>query len=253
MQGTWRRPGRARWAVWTAQVSEPGCFDRAHGNACPGPITSKFSKDICEYRAGPDIIGCNKRRESAVSANPARDGRFREILDENRRVIQLYCARRLPPADANEASADVFVVAWQKRDKIPDGDQARPWLYGIARNVVRNHARGGRRRIRLSAKALAVGEVSPADPEQQVVRRLEDRLVAEAIAQLSERDREILMLHAWEDLTAAEIAVALELSPTAAHMRLQRAVDRLAKSLQKAGYDPTISDRPRALGEGGGR
>ena len=185
--------------------------------------------------------------------SPTSDDRFRQVLDENHRAIQLYCARRLAPADANEASADVFVVAWQKRKAIPEGGQARPWLYGIARNVVRNHARGVRRRTRLSAKALAISEVAPSDPELQVVRRLEDRLVGEAAEQLSERDREILMLHAWEDLTVAEIAVALDLSPTAAHMRLQRALKRLAKALQKSGYEPPLSDRPRAVGEGGGQ
>jgi len=142
-------------------------------------------------------------------------------------------------------------VAWKKRDGIPLGDEARPWLYGIARNVVRNHARSGQRRIRLNSKALAVSELMPADPEMQVVRRLEDRLVAEAAAQLSDRDREILMLHAWEDLSVADIAVALELSATAAHMRLQRALKRLAKALERAGYQPPIPDRPRAAGEGG--
>jgi len=190
---------------------------------------------------------------AAVGDSSTSDERFRQILDENHRAIQLFCARRLPPDDANEASADVFVVAWQKRDVIPGGAEARPWLYGIARNVVRNHARGGRRRIRLSAKAFAVSDVAASDPELQVVRRVEDRLVGEATNQLSERDQEIVMLYAWEDLTVAEIATALDLSATAAHMRLQRALKRLAKALQKVGYEPPVSDRPRAAGEGGGR
>jgi RNA polymerase sigma-70 factor (ECF subfamily) len=188
-----------------------------------------------------------------MGSSPPNDERFRRILDDNHRAIQLYCARRLSPADAHEASADVFVVAWQKRDSIPEESQARPWLYGIARNVVRNHARGARRRTRLGAKVLAISEVAPSDPELQVVRRLEDRLVGRAVEQLSERDREILMLHAWEDLTVAEIAVALDLSPTATHMRLQRALKRLAKELQRSGYEPPLSDRPRAVGEGGGK
>lgn len=162
---------------------------------------------------------------------PTSNGRFRQILDEHSHAIQLYCARRLSAADANEASVDVFVVAWQKRDQIPDGAGARPWLYGIARNVVRNQARGARRWSRLTAKALAVSEISPANPELQVVRRLEDRLVGDAAKQLSERDREVLLMHAWEDLTVAEIATALGLSTTAAHMRLRRALERLAKAL----------------------
>ena len=181
------------------------------------------------------------------------DSRFRQVLDEHNRAIQLYCARRLPTADANEASAEVFVIVWQKRNQIPEGGDARPWLFGIARNVVRNQARGARRWNRLSAKALAVSAVAPPDPELQVVRRLEDRLVGEAAEQLSERDREILTLHAWEDLTVAEIASVLNLSTTATHMRLQRALQRLARALQKVGYQAQISDRPRAVGEGGGR
>jgi len=188
-----------------------------------------------------------------VGDSPAGDTRFREVLDANRRAIQLYCARRLSPADANEASADVFIVAWKKLESIPAGDAARLWLYGIARNVVRNHSRAGRRRMRLNAKAFSVSEIAPGDPELQVVQRLENRQVGEAAAQLSERDREVLMLHAWENLTVAEIAVALDLNSTAAHMRLNRALKRLAKALHKLGYQPPLSDRPRAAGEGGAR
>lgn len=186
-----------------------------------------------------------------VAASPADDSRFRKLLDQHHRAIQVYCFRRLPNADAQEATSDVFVIAWQKRSNLPEDNEVRLWLYGVARNVVRNFTRGHRRRQRLEARALSISELAPAETEHQVVRRAEDQLVTQAAALLSERDQEVLMLHAWEGLTAAEIAKTLEISDTAAHMRLQRAVKRLAKALQRVGYDAPVTGHPHAIGEGG--
>ena len=81
-----------------------------------------------------------------------------------------YCLRRLPVADANDATAEVFLVAWKKIDRVPAGEEALPWLYGVARNVVRNFSRSTRRSGRLGGLAR---QYEPG-PETQVVRRQED-------------------------------------------------------------------------------
>ena len=62
-----------------------------------------------------------------------------------------YCSRRLGVQEANDAAAEVFLVAWRKIDQVPIGADARMWLYGVARNVVRNASRSARRRERLAA------------------------------------------------------------------------------------------------------
>lgn len=173
---------------------------------------------------------------------------FRRLYDAHHRAIQMYCARRLPIGDANEAAAETFTVAWRRIDSVPAGDEARLWLFGVARNVVRNAQRGGRRRGRLVAKAASVSDVAAPPPESIVVRRAEDRMVDVSLAALSASDQEVLRLHAWEGLGTAEIAAVIGASRNAAAMRLNRATKRLAKALEAAGFDAT--DRPRSE-EGG--
>lgn len=180
------------------------------------------------------------------------DIRFRRMFEAHSRAIQLYCGRRLQAADAGLAASEVFVVAWKRIDDVPAEPDTLPWLYGVARNVVRNLERSTRRRSRLSARAVAQADAPAASADMPVVQREEHRLVHEALAGLKETDRHILTLHAWEDLSAHEIAVALDISVDAAHMRLNRARKRLARELDRAGYQAPDTDHPRAM-EGGGR
>ena len=172
--------------------------------------------------------------------SPDTSERFRRLFDDHYRALFQYCARRLTVAEANDAMADTFVVAWRKIGQVPLGAEARPWLFGVARNVVKNAHRSSRRRERLRVKAWSVSGLPPDEPEALVVRHAEDEMVVEVIATLSRSDQEILRLHTWEDLTASEIAVVLGVSPQAAHMRINRATTRFAKALTNAGYQPAV-------------
>ena len=68
---------------------------------------------------------------------PSQSDRFRSVYAAHHGAVRDYCFRRLPVADANDASAEVFLVVWRRIDDVPSGDDAAlPWLYGIARNVV---------------------------------------------------------------------------------------------------------------------
>ncbi|NNC92906.1 MAG: sigma-70 family RNA polymerase sigma factor [Acidimicrobiia bacterium] len=172
---------------------------------------------------------------------------FRRLYDEHHRAIQKYCARRLPIADANEAVAETFLVVWRKIAKVPDGKDARLWLYGVARNAIRNARRGNRRQARLTARVGSVSDVPPLQPEVQVVRRAEDRIVLDARSTLSDADQEVLALHAWEGLSAGEIAEVLGVTRNSAAMRINRATKRLGKALELAGYAAGSLDPPDSV------
>ena len=86
-----------------------------------------------------------------MAQSPSSDTRFRRLFDEYETAMREYCSRRLGVQEANDAAAEVFLVAWRKIDQVPIGADARMWLYGVARNVVRNASRSARRRERLAA------------------------------------------------------------------------------------------------------
>ena len=137
-----------------------------------------------------------------------------------------YLARRVdPPADAADALAEVYVVAWRRLDAVPrDHDDAVRWLFGVARRVAANQRRGATRRHELAARLRS-------GLEQTRRRRRVGADVRGALAELPEADRELLTLVAWEGLSPAEAAEVVGVSPVAARKRLQRARERLARRL----------------------
>ena len=71
--------------------------------------------------------------------------RFGRLYSQMHPDILGYLARRIGEQEAIDAAADVFVVAWRRISDVPEGDAARPWLFGVARNVLRNRRRATRR------------------------------------------------------------------------------------------------------------
>lgn len=167
-----------------------------------------------------------------MAQSPAHDARFRRIYDENFEAIRRYCLRRLPLIDANDAVSEVFLVAWKRRDAIPDNSTA--WLYGVARNVVRNITRRIRRSERLIARANAEPVYPTPESDVQVIRNAEDGALLKALGTLSASDQEVLMLRAWEGLSAADVADVVGCSVAAAEKRLARAMHRLESAVQTA-------------------
>ena len=172
----------------------------------------------------------------------AQEERFNTLLAAHHHEIQVYCLRRLPVHDANEAAADVFTVAWRRIADVPNGDDALPWLYGVARNVVRNHRRGSMRRIRLAAKAGSVVDEAAQGAEVQVIRHAEHRELLEALRELREDDQELLRLKAWEELPNRTIGEILDISVQAVESRYARALARLAKHLKP--HQRSLRPRP---------
>jgi RNA polymerase sigma factor (sigma-70 family) len=161
----------------------------------------------------------------------ARDERwFTAVYAAHYRDVVRYGHRRLGDLDAStELAQDVFVVAWRRRALVPD--RSLPWLYGVARRLLANQWRARRNepgRAPIDADHIAAGAHS-VDPD--TVAAWAD--LSAALARLRERDREVLRLSAWEQLTIAELAVALGSSQTAAKVRLHRARRRLAAAMTR--------------------
>ncbi|HSF85395.1 MAG TPA: sigma-70 family RNA polymerase sigma factor [Acidimicrobiia bacterium] len=167
--------------------------------------------------------------EEQVAQSPSQHAKFRRVYTTHHAAIRDYCFRRLPPADANDATAEVFVVVWRKIDTVPAGDRVLPYLYGIARNTVANARRSHRRRGRLDGRASAQHVEFVEGPEAQVVQRDEARRILGGLEHLSETEQELLRLKAWEQLSNAQIAEAMGISLRAVDSRLTRARKKLAR------------------------
>lgn len=186
-----------------------------------------------------------------MEESPSTNVRFNRIYGEHFNAVQSYCLRRLSVADANDAVSEVFFVAWRKIESVPMGDEALPWLYGVARNAVRNSGRSVRRHSRLVAKLGSVRDVSVAEPESQVLRRIESRRMLNALDRLRPADREVLRLRAWEELSASQIAEVLGISLHAAEKRLTRAMKRLEVAVAKTSERGSLVVRPHPIERGG--
>ncbi len=156
--------------------------------------------------------------------------RFREVFGANFDVVQAYCLRRLPPDEAADAVSEVFLVAWRRVEEIPEDTDARLWLFGVARNVVRNLDRTSRRRFRTVTRLGGLATPPPTDPETQVLVAAEHRQVLDAFRRLSSDEQEVLHLRLWEELSVAESATVLGCSAKAASKRYQRALSRLDRT-----------------------
>jgi RNA polymerase sigma-70 factor (ECF subfamily) len=153
--------------------------------------------------------------------------RFEAAYRELYAPICGYALRRVrEPEDAAEVIAETFATLWRRFDGCPQGDELRPWLFGVARRVIANQRRGERRRSALGERLAA--NVDPATTSRPEEAPSE---LAPAFASLSDSDRELLSLVAWEGLTREELAIALGTNRAAVRLRLHRARKRLRDAL----------------------
>ena len=151
------------------------------------------------------------------------------MYDEHYRSVLGYALRRVEaPEDAAEIVAETFLIAWRRIDDVPHGSEARLWLYGVARRVLANHRRGQRRRIRLGGR---LRDELTAWPYEDAAGSAALETVVLAMAELSDDDREILRLVAWEGLTHDDLAIVFACSSNAAKIRVHRARKRLRAHL----------------------
>ena len=164
---------------------------------------------------------------------PSTDVRFRRLFEAHHRELHAYCLRRLPVADADEAASEIFLVAWRRADDVPSGDQARLWLYGVARNIVRNWERSGRRQLRLITKTGSLAQPERERPEVHVIRNEEHREVIEAIATLPRQRPGDRPAQGLGGSLEAEVGTVLGLTDRAVEARYTRAIKKLSKHLNR--------------------
>lgn len=156
--------------------------------------------------------------------------RFERLFRDTRIPILGYLLRRSgSPEDAADALADIYLIAWTRLEVIPEGDQARLWLFGVARNVLkkgvsRDHSHQAL--VERLAGELRISSAPPSVADDEDADRLRT-----ALSGLREIDREILTLIAWDGLTPAEVAHVLGLSANTIRVRLHRARTRLQQEL----------------------
>jgi RNA polymerase sigma factor (sigma-70 family) len=138
--------------------------------------------------------------------------------------------------DADDAVAETYAIAWRRQRDIPHGAELG-WLIGVARRVLAN-ARRSRRR----AGALhALLDLQPGAPGPDPAERVEDGELRAALMALSRLDREAIVLTCWFDLSSADAARALGVTPAAFRMRAARARRRLRHALTPT----TTKERPQ--------
>ena len=163
---------------------------------------------------------------------------FAALFERCGPALYRYAYRRVGPDVADDVVEDTFVVAWRRRAELP-GDPL-PWLYRTAGNMIANQRRGRFRVDRLAARSAAQPPAGAQDLADRVVQR---RSLADALAALSDGDREALMLVGWEELDLKQAAEAAGCSVVAFRGRLRRARHRLRRQL-----DPRLRpDMPEQL------
>jgi len=162
---------------------------------------------------------------------------FDAIYERHARYVHSYLARRLGSGQTEDLVSEVFVRALEARRRaIPHvSGSALPWLYGIARNVLREHFA---RKPQAHATERADGfEWSTIDARLDASSLAPE--IRRAIAGLSGSERDVLLLVSWEQLTISEAAEALGITAGAARTRLHRARTRAAAALAKSHtYEP---------------
>lgn len=165
---------------------------------------------------------------SSSSAQSRATMRFTSLFEESYSSVLAYVMRRAQRDMVDDVVADTFLTAWRRLEEIPP--DALPWLLGVARRILANARRSERRRGALVLRLASQPKALDPDPAGAVVK---DSALVAALAALREKDREILMLVAWEGLDADRAGRVLRCSAEAAAVRLHRARRRLAQALAK--------------------
>ena len=166
-----------------------------------------------------------------MQAAEGRERRFNRLYERHFDAVRAYAWRR-DSSLADEIVAETFLVVWRRLDDVPA--DPLPWLIGVARQVRLNLRRGDRRRDALSRRLC----VEPAAENDFAATLAERETVILALGRLAERDREVLLLAAWEALDPAAIARALGCTRANVAVRLFRARRRLGAELAKSEGGP---------------
>jgi RNA polymerase sigma factor (sigma-70 family) len=164
---------------------------------------------------------------AVIGASLDQPARFGEVFDRHATVVFRFLVRRVGIEAAESLLGDVFRIAFEKRTAYDrERPSARPWLYGIATNLIAHHRRSEARRIHATARVLTRQRTAD-DPAEDIASRLDAvellPRVADALALLPDGERDALLLYAWEELSYDEIAAALDVPIGTVRSRISRA------------------------------
>ena len=153
-----------------------------------------------------------------------------EALVERHRRVALRVAYAIAGDDAEDAVQEAFVKAYGALGRFRVGGAFRPWVLRIVANEARNRRRSAGRRHRLELRLLD-RDTDGYSPERAAVADERRRALVAALAALPDRDREVIALRWFAELSEAEMALALGVRPGTVKSRLARALDRLRTAL----------------------
>jgi RNA polymerase sigma factor (sigma-70 family) len=159
---------------------------------------------------------------------------FTVLFRRHASYIERYVVRRIGPDAADDIVAETFLLAFRQRDSYDQTRaDARPWLYGIATNLIGRHRRAEIRLYRALARTGAdpVMESFTDRIDDQVSASTASRRLAAALARLSKELRDTLLLVAWGGLSYDETATALGVPIGTVRSRVSRARSTLRRSL----------------------
>lgn len=155
--------------------------------------------------------------------------RLTDTLQKTSEDLLRYFLRRLDGEDAADALADVMTTAWTRVNAMPaEPEQARMWLFGIARNVLLHAQRGNIRRSKLADRmriTLSLRVAPPADAGSEI---------RDAIDRLDDDLAELIRLIHWDGFSIVDAAALLEIPSSTARGRYQRAKEALREALSPA-------------------
>lgn len=171
---------------------------------------------------------------SVIAASRTDPDAFAVIYDRYAAQLYRYAYRRVGAQVAEDVVADAFLAAFRARDGYDTSrPDARPWLYAIVTSALARHHRAERARYR------ALARTAPEQEEDVLSDRVASSVSAWAargalgsgLAALSGRDRDVLLLIAWGDLSYEEVAQALSIPVGTVRSRLNRARRKLRERL----------------------
>jgi len=156
---------------------------------------------------------------------------FHEVFDRHFTAVHRYLGRRVGRDRADDLASQTFTVAFTRRATFrADAPDARPWLFGIATNLVMNDRRAEQRLL----EAVSRIEAEPAPPTAEPIGDGLDNELAAALIDLDGDQRDVLLLFAWGDLSYDEIAAALAIPVGTVRSRMSRARGHLRARLESS-------------------
>ena len=168
---------------------------------------------------------------------------FEEVYAAHEARIRAFVLRRLGDEGADDVVSEVFLAAWRRFEDLPA--DPLPWLLNIARGVLSNRRRAEGRGLALVERLVHERDVAGFEQARDL-----DLGVFEALASLSENDRELLLLVAWEGLRRDQLAAVMGIPRGTVAVRVHRARRRFARALEGQGRSTEPSGR--AAVESGG-